>query len=261
MAVAGVAIAIDPSLEQLNEGIKNLGNKRVSAQLLKQALTKAIEPTFRRLQQITPVGPTGNLKRAVSKKIKTYPKDGGAVALVGYQRAGRQDSGSAAGGSVRAGKDRGFHQWWLEYGTRSRTVSKFANKPYQRRSPSTPFTRIRNGQQEVVRGKGLVHWVSGQNAYIASSYNRLGPFETVRSSDRSRVQTDPAYPQAYFRKSSQPIVIPPTPAGGVAGIPPVQTAWAQTQSQVAEILTRELSISYERALQALTFRESGSITD
>lgn len=261
MAVAGVSIAFDPGLDQLNEGIKNLGNKRVSSQLLKAALTKAIEPTFRRLQQITPVGPTGNLKRAVSKKIKTYPRDGGAVALVGYQRAGAADSVSAAGGSVRAGKDRGFHQWWLEYGTKLRTVAKFANKPYQRRSPTTPFTRTRNGRQEVVRGKGLVHWVSGQNAYIASSYNRLGPFQTVRSSDRSRVQTDPAYPQAFFRKSSQPIVIPPTQAGGVAGQPPVQTAWAQTQSQVAEILQRELAISYERALQALTFRDSGSITE
>jgi vanillate/3-O-methylgallate O-demethylase len=32
------------------------------------------------------------------------------------------------------------------------------------------------GQQEVVRGKGVVHTVKGQNAYIASSFKSLGPF-------------------------------------------------------------------------------------
>jgi hypothetical protein len=262
MAVAGIRISGDfPDLVRLREGIQNIGNKRVSAQLLGDALRKAIKPSLNRLRQLTPVGPTGNLKRAATSKVKTYAKDGGAVALVGYRRAGRADAASAAGGSVLASKDRAFHQWWLERGTRSRQVAKFANKPYQRRSPTTPFTRIRNGQPEVVRGKGTVHWVTGQNAYIASSFSRLGPFQFVKASDRSRVQTQPGYPGAFFRKSRNPIIIPAMPVGGEAGIPPVKTAWDQTRSQVAEILTRELSASYERVLQTLTFNESGSITE
>lgn len=260
MAVAGIKISADfPDLEQLRKGLIALGDKRANAAILGEALEKAIWPAYLRLREVTPEGPTGNLKRAVSYKVKTYPRSGGAVGLIGYERSGTGANRSAQGGTVRAGKDRAFHQWWIEFGTKQRTVSKFSNKPYQRKSPTTPFTRVRNGKQEIVRGKGVVHWVSGQNAYIASSYNRLGPFEMVKMPD-GRMQTDPPYPNAFFKKSKNPIIIPPTPAGGVAGLPPVRTAFEQSQSSVAFILTQELRISLEKAISALTLRDTGSIT-
>jgi hypothetical protein len=152
-------------------------------------------------------------------------------------------------------------QWWLEFGTKERRISKFSNEPYQRKSPTTPFVRVRNGRQETVRGKGVVHWVSGQNAYIASSFNRLGPFKMLKDTGgQGRVQTDPAYPRAFFRKSRQPIVIPAMPAGGESGRPPVQTAWDQTQAQVAEYLQRELSLTLGQAWAALRFRDAGSVS-
>jgi hypothetical protein len=74
------------------------------------------------------------------------------------------------------------------------------------------------------------------------------------------VQTDPAYPRAFFKASANPIVIPPTPEGGRAGIPPVQTAWDQTQGTVARYLQEELSLRLSEAWAALRFRASGSIT-
>jgi hypothetical protein len=84
MAVAGVKIAFDfPELEQLRKDLAALGNKRANALLLGEALEKAVNPALIRLREVTPDGPTGNLKRAVSSKVKTYPKDGGAVALDG----------------------------------------------------------------------------------------------------------------------------------------------------------------------------------
>jgi hypothetical protein len=262
MAVAGAQITVEfPELEKLREGIRSLGDKAAAAELLGDALYKAVYPAFLRLGEVTPIGPTRNLRRAASIKVKTYPRNGGAVALIGYQRAGAGASRSAQGGTVEAGPDRAFHQWWLEFGTKDRVVSKFSNKPYQRKSPTTPFKRIRMGREETVRGKGVVHWVSGQNAYIASSFNRLGPFKFVRSqSDRKSVQTDPAYPKAFFKKSKTPITINAVEPGGVAGLPPVQTAWNQTKGQVAERLTRELQISLEAAVRALTFTDTGSIT-
>jgi hypothetical protein len=123
---------------------------------------------------------------------------------------------------------------------------------------------VRNGRQETVRGKGVVHWVSGQNAYIASSFNRLGPFKMVKqaggAADGGRVQTDPAYPKAFFKKSKTPITIPAMPEGGSAGRPPVQTAWDNTQAQVAEYLQRELSLTLGQAWAALRFRNEGSVT-
>jgi hypothetical protein len=264
MATAGIVIAADyPDLKQVRDAIRGLGDKNFTAQTLKSALEKAILPAYMRLRELTPVGPTGNLKAAASYLAKAYPKDGNAVGLIGYKRSGRESSRSAAGGKVRVSKssagDRGYHQWWIEYGTQPRVVSTFSNKPYQRKSPTVPFVRTRLGRQETVQGKGVVHTVSGQNAYIASSFTRLGPFQFVKNRE-GRVVTDPPYPNAFFRKSKTPIVIPPTPEGGRGGVPPVRTAFAQSQSQVAFILQQELRISLERAISTLTYRSQGTLS-
>ena len=259
MAVAGIRIGFDfPELERIRNELRALGNKEANAAILGDALEKAIFPAQLRLREVTPEGPTGNLKRAVSSKVKTYPQDGGAVALVGYERSGQGDSASAQGGSVRAGKDRAFHQWWLEFGTKPRQINRKSIKPYDRR----PYTKVMKSGR-VVRVEG--HKVeAGQNQYIASSWNRLGKFKmakTPRQPDGSRaVQTDPGYPNAFFKASSTPFQIPPTPPGGVAGQPPVRTAFEDSQSKMAFILTQELRISLSRAWDALTLRDSGSIT-
>lgn len=262
MAVAGIKIGVEfPELAALRQGIRALGDKKAAAELLGEALERAIFPAYLRLREVTPVGPTGNMKRAATYKVKVYPRTGGAVGLIGYTRAGAAGSSSAAGGTVEAGPDRAFHQWWLEFGTKQRVISKFSNKPYQRKSPTAPFSRVRNGREETVRGKGVVHWVSGQNAYIASSFNRLGPFKFVKGiGNRDRVQTDPPYDKAFFRKSKTPIIIAPIQPGGLEGRPPVQTAWNQTKAQVADTLTRELRISLEAAVSTLVLRSTGSIT-
>ena len=264
MATAGIVISADfPDLKEVGDAIRNLGDKRFTAVALKDALQKAIQPAEARLRELTPVGPTGNLRAAVMSLAKAYTKNGNAVGLIGYRRSGDRSSESAAGGKVRvsSGKagDRAYHQWLIEYGTRARVVSKFSNTPYQRKSPSVPFVRTRMGQQEVVRGKGVVHTVKGQNAYIASSYKSLGPFQIIKRRGGG-FDTDPPTPGAYFKKSASPIVIPPSPEGGVAGQPPIRTAFAQTQSQVAAILQQELRISLERALSTLTYRAEGTIS-
>jgi hypothetical protein len=259
MAVAGIRIGFDfPELERIRNELRALGNKEANAAILGDALEKAIFPAQLRLREVTPDGPTGNLKRAVSSKVKTYPKDGGAVALVGYERSAVGPSESAQGGSVRAGKDRAFHQWWLEFGTKPRQINRKSIKPYDRR----PYTKVmKSGRVVQVQGHTVK---AGQNQYIASSWNRLGEFEmedTPRQPDGSRaVQTKPGYPNAFFKASSTPFQIPPTPAGGVSGQPPVKTAFEDSQSKMAFILTQELRISLSRAWDALTLRDSGSIT-
>ena len=262
MAVAGIQLSINTEeLRSLRDNIQAFFPKAEAAEVLGNAIEKAILPMYLRLREVTPVGPTGNLKRAVAQKVVKYKNTGVAVGLVGYQRAGVGGSTSAAGGTVRIGPDRGFHQWWLEFGTQQRRVGKFSNEPYQRKSPTKPFVRVRNGRQETVRGKGVVHWVSGQNAYIASSFNRLGPFKVLKDTGgQGRVQTDPEYPRAFFKKSKTPITIPAMPVGGDSGRPPVQTAFTQTQAQLAEYLQRELSLSLAEAWAALRVRDSGSIT-
>jgi hypothetical protein len=107
--------------------------------------------------------------------------------------------------------------------------------------------------------------VSGQNAYYASSFNKLGPFKLKptprppRGEERQRVETQPGYPQAFFKRSSQPITIKGLRAGGILGQPPLKTTWDQTSTTVAEILQRELRISLERALSTLTRSATGTL--
>jgi hypothetical protein len=210
----------------------------VANKMLKAALEKAIQPAFTALGNVTPVGATSNLYRARNKKVVMYPRDRTGVGLVGYNQSGKGSASSAQGGRVRAGKDRAFHQWWIENGTRPRKIETLANKPYQRRSKN-----------------GLVHWVSGQNGYIASSFNGLGPFSIRKQGEK--FTTRPGYPKAFFVKRSQPFEIPATPRGGVARQPPVETAWNRSRPQVTSILREQLSLSLERALEAIT-RFSGS---
>jgi hypothetical protein len=243
MAVAGVAITAKfEELDALRVSLKNVFSKKDSAVAFGDALEIAINPMLMRLREITPRGPTSNLLRAVNSKVKVYPRDGNAVGLVGYNRSGTRDAVSAQGGEVMAGTDRAFHQWWVEYGTKARVINKYSNKPYQRKSKL-----------------GNVHWVSGQNSYIASSYKRLGPFKILRSPG-GEFSTDPQYQKAFFKKSSSPIRIPAMPAGGKSGRPPVQVAFEQTQNQVADRLRQELGAVLDRAVQKLAVRKEGSLS-
>lgn len=225
-----------PDLEELRRQFATLP-QRASAEYYQKAIQAALEPAYRRLIQLTPIGPTGNLRAAVAKKTKRYSKMGNAVGLVGYRVAGRAPTESAAGGTVLIAKgrnkDRAFHQGFVEFGTRQRRVDKFSNTPYMRRE------HLRNGKP--VRA----HMVRGQNAFIASSFSRLGPFKIRRFGESSfnAFRTDPPYPKAFFRKSRSPIVIPPMDKQA-----PVKNAYEQTKGQMADILRERLTISLQAAL-------------
>ena len=185
MAVAGVNLSLDASeLLKLQASLGKVFDNKGLSDILGDALEKALFPAQLRLRENTPAGPTGNLKRAVNTKIVRYPRDGNAVGLLGYNRAGVGAASSAAGGTVLKGPDRAFHQWWLEYGTNQRIVAKLSIKPYQRRAHTR---KMASGKVASVRA----HQVSGQNAYIASSYNRLGPFRLLKDQN-GRMSTDPA---------------------------------------------------------------------
>lgn len=257
MAFAGIRISADfPELKKLREGIQNLGDKKFTAAALKDALEKAIEPAYLRLREVTPVGPTGNLKLAAARLAKAYPKDGNAVGVIGYRQSGTQEARSAQGGAVRVGPDRAFHQWWIEFGTKQRGVKnpfEKSKKPYGRRG----HLRRVAGRPAVEVRPHIVQ--AGQNLYIASSYNKLGRFEMTRTADGG-FKTVPQYPKAFFKASSRPFVLPPVEPGGVGRIPPVRRAFDDSQSKVAFILAQELRITFARAIQTLTISDTGTIS-
>jgi hypothetical protein len=252
--MASVGIQLNAEIVGLKEVQQALGQiltKEQKAKFLKAALEKAIAPAVQKLKDITPVGPTGNLRRAITKKVVPYPKDGNAVALVGFKRAAKDASQSAAGGKVRSGPDRARHQYWLELGTKERQISKPADKPYIRKAHTR---KMKSGVVAEVQS----HSVARQGGYIASSFNSLGGFEGFvptprmpRGQKGQRVETKPGYPRAYFKKSSTPITINPTPAGGRSGQPPLATTFEATKAQMGEILARELRLSLEQALSTV----------
>lgn len=260
MAVAGVKVSLNTDeLKAFLKQIPTLGDKAAATKALEAAIRKSIKPFVTYLRNSTPVGPTGNLKRAVTSKVVAYRQDGVAVGIVGYTRAGKGKSQSAAGGKVRAGKDRAFHQWWIEEGTDERKFTTPKARVYLRKSPTKPFTRVRNNITETVRGKGVTHLVSERTpTYIASSYNKLGPFTIVRMVGGSGVKTSPGYPKAFFKKSREPFAIRGVTPGGVSGRPPLNTAWQATQEQVASTLSNELAVSLARAWQSLQYRDQGT---
>jgi hypothetical protein len=250
--VAFILITVDSTdLKQKTEQLRNLFGQDGRAGLaatLEAALEKAIWPAYLRLREVTPVGPTGNLKRAAHYKTVKYPKDGAAVGLIGYRQS-QKERGTATAGSVRIGKERGFHQWWLEFGTKEREVTKLSDKPYQRKSHTR---RMKSGKVATVSA----HQVKGQGAVIASSLAARGPFDIYPDGSKSQ-------PYAFFMKGKKgqgAIRLPGVRPGGVAGRPPVQTAYEQTKNQVAEILRRELSISIEAAISKITQSSTGTIS-
>lgn len=249
MALGRIDLSLDASeITQLRDALGNLFDNKGLARTLQEALKKAIKPAEQRLKQITPEGPTGNLKRAVASKTKAYEKDGTAVGLVGYVQSTREPSTAVAGaGSVRRGKNRGFHQWWLEFGTQERFITKISNTPYGRRGhlrrvPGRPAVEVR---PHIVK--------AGQNAVIASSFNKRGP---VFNSDGSKT------PYSFFKKAKKGesfISVKSMPAGGTPRLPPVRTALEQSQPQITQILQQELRISLERALNTITFASTGTV--
>ncbi len=250
--MAFISITVDSTdLKQKTEQLRNLFGQDGRAGLadtLEAALEKAIWPAYLRLREVTPVGPTGNLKRAAHYKTVKYPKDGAAVGLIGYRQS-QKERGTATAGSVRIGKERGFHQWWLEFGTKEREVTKLSDKPYQRKSHTR---RMKSGKVANISA----HQVKGQGAVIASSLAARGPFDIYPDGSKSQ-------PYAFFMKGKKgqgAIRLPVVRPGGVAGRPPVQTAYEQTKNQVAEILRRELSISIEAAISKITQSSTGTIS-
>lgn len=252
MAVVRLGITV-PDLSQVTEELLKLFPTNASrSDIAAAAMRKAVVPVRQALRRTTPVGPTGNLRDAVSSKVVRYPLSGTAVGVVGYRRAAKEDSTTAAGGSVQStapGRkgDRGRHQWWIEFGTTDReTKGPPATRPYYR---ADHVRTLADGRAVDVRGHQVAR---GQGAVIASSFNRLGPFQIEKTED-GRVSTSPGYPKAFFKKGKRgqtAVSIRPMLPGG-SGPPPLRTAWDESSSTAQAILERELKGAVEEAWAVL----------
>jgi HK97 gp10 family phage protein len=198
MAKPSLEIGMEfPELTELRKQLRELP-KNIAAKHMGAALRAAMQPGVAALRKNTPKGPTGNLRKSIKIKVKKYPKDGNAVGIVGYETG----KGS-----------KGYHQYWLEQGTKERHT------------------------------KGR----------IASSWAKRGQFRVVnpkRGKNAGKLVTNPKSPKAFFKaaKAGERVSLSKMPVGGRTGVPPVKTSFTQSQAAMRSVLQKELSTRLEKAI-------------
>jgi len=235
----GVKVAY-PELKDLALELQQFG-PQITRKYLKAALNKAAPPAVAALKQTTPKGPTGNLRRAITKKAIVYDTSGNGVLLVGYTLAG---SGGTipTGGKVQKGKDRAFHAGLIEFGTAKRSTKSRGTLPYKR---GPHARRTKSGAYVGVVG----HTVRGGGGGVASSFGTLGAFKIKAKG--SSVRTNPKYPKAFFKRAPKGQAVN---LGSGPAIAPIAKAFRQSSSSMQSSLSKYLTEAGENAAKEVAYR-------
>lgn len=202
-----------PDLDELRAELKKLP-RNLAAKHLGAALRRAVQPGLTALRKNTPKGPTGNLRRSIKTKVKTYPKDGRAVGMVGYSWGG---------------ESKGYHQGFLEFGTKHRQTKK---------------GRFASSFRWKLDTSG-----SGRGGFRV----QMG----TRGKNKGRLRTlNPSYPRSFFKtaKQGQKVQLGKMPIGGRTGVPPVKTSFNQARPAMEAELRLQLAARIERAWSELEGR-------
>lgn len=111
----GIRVTADvPGLEQIRKKFEGLPTN-LSARYMAAGIKDAIEQgnTLNVLKNLTPRGPTGNLKRSIAIKTRAYKRTGVGYAIIGYK----------SGRKLHEPYDKtklGYHQGLVEFGTKER---------------------------------------------------------------------------------------------------------------------------------------------
>lgn len=200
-----------PELHELRKQLRRFPSN-IAAKHLGSALRKASKPGLAALRsevRANQKGPTGNLRRSITTKVKTYKKSGNAVALVGFTKAGSGKT-SPTGGSVQKGKDRAFHAGFLEFGTKPR---------YTKRSIASSYNRL--------------------GPFKIKPVAKRGKFAGV-----ARVQTTPKLPKAFFKRapSGQRVYL-----GATQPERPIATSFKKSAGSIRSALKAGISTAIEKA--------------
>lgn len=144
---SGTDIAIPQYGVLLQELNRITQDKKLIANKMAVAMRYATKPTFQQLERnVNKVGMvSGNLRRAVSQKVKKYPISGNAVGLVGYFAAGRGKKKPDA-----KGRDKAYHQHLVEYGTKPRKTGSNANRGRMPVGGSAGFPPLADAYRDTI---------------------------------------------------------------------------------------------------------------
>lgn len=116
-----------PDFDGLADKFRELPKSLASASI-GAGVKRAMKPAQEALKRMTPVGPTGNLRRGVATKAKRYPRSGAAVAVVGYRKPNSSKPPQEGVKRRNKASDKTQHQFLVEYGSRMRRTSSNANR-------------------------------------------------------------------------------------------------------------------------------------
>jgi len=190
-----------PEIKKIRELLKDYP-KNIRRKYMKAAFNATAKVGMDSVRRVTPKGPTGNLKRAVVRKASQN------YGLAGY----------ASGGSKRQEEKKGFHQGFLEFGTKER------------------------------RTKGRIASTFGSK--VAGRGGRMTLKTPSRGKTAGRLVTsNPKYPKSFFKSApaGQKVNLKKMPVGGSLGKPPVRHAFESSKSQITSVLKQQMSTVLERA--------------
>jgi hypothetical protein len=155
--MARPAITLEfPDVPGLADEFRRLPKSLASA-AIGAAVKRAMQPAQEKLKQITPKGPTGNLRRGIATKAKRYPKTGAAVAVVGYRRPNSSKPPKVGTKRRNRANDQTQHQLLVEYGTKERFTKRGAYRgrmpvlePIAKASKATQAQVTANLRKEMV---------------------------------------------------------------------------------------------------------------
>lgn len=211
-----------PDMDELRAELKKLPTN-LAAKHFGAALRKAVQPGLTALRRNTPKGPTGNLRRSIKTKVKTYPRDGRAVGIVGYSWGG---------------ENKGYHQGFIEFGTKDRqTKGSFASS-FRKRGPFTISKPRKLGRPP------------------RDLFGAAGDRYARRLQQNRRVTTSPKYPKAFFKRASagERVKLGKMPVGGRTRVPPVKTSFEQSKAAMQAELRLQLAARIEKAWSELEGR-------
>jgi len=210
IAQEGLYADFDPPISELRARLASFGTV-ISAKYLGAALRKASEPALKALRaevdKRKKTSVTGNLRRAISTKVKRYSRTGNAVALIGFaavsgKRVPKEGQGRA--------KDQAFHAGLIEFGTKNRvTKSQYASSVYSKTPGRSLFTIL----PEARAGRGM-----SRKLFV-------------------RPRLKPAYPKAFFKRAKADMVVD---LGSTPAYAPIKKAWLASKSQVQQELSKSL---------------------
>ena len=223
----------ETEFDDIVQSFKRINSTFIQSKHIGAALRQAIKPGTKALRKNTPRGPTGNLKRAIATKVVKYWKQdyGWAAALTGYRRSGTGDSKSFGGGSVQIGKDRAFHQGFVEFGTKKRrTANGSIASSFNTRGPFK--LEVKESRKKGPNGK----------------YNKFLKRQGFRQT--GNVSTVPKYPKAFFKSvpDGETVDLKRMPIGGTKRVKPIAFSFIQALPAMRSEMNKWMRIQLEKAV-------------